>query len=286
MEIIVDESLVKQRIDKVIADKFPLYSRAALSKLLISGHVLLNGEPSRAGVKLRQDDVVTVDLSPLEALPEAIELPILYEDADVIVVNKPSGVISHARGKFVSEPSVASFVRQYVADITGDRAGIVHRLDRATSGVMICAKNQATLSWLQQQFADRKVKKTYQAIIKGEMPTKTGKIEMPIGRNPKKPQTFHVDAGGKPAVTIYDSVKSNDTYTLLELRPLTGRTHQLRVHLKELNHPIVGDTYYDGDTAVRLMLHAGRLEITMPSKKVMIFTSPTPKELSQYVETL
>jgi 23S rRNA pseudouridine1911/1915/1917 synthase len=282
--ITVDELLARKRIDKVVADSLPLYSRAALAKLFVSGHILLNGETSRAGIKLHERDVISVDLSPLEALPEAIELPILYEDDDVLVIDKPAGVISHARGRFVSEPSVASFVRQYVADITGERAGIVHRLDRATSGVMICAKNQKALSWLQQQFADRKVQKTYIAVVSGELPTETGKIDMPIARNAAKPQQFKVDPGGKPALTLYKVLKTSEKHSVVELKPQTGRTHQLRVHLAQLHHPIVGDSLYDGEPAERLMLHAHTLELLLPSKEPATFTSPLPPIFKEFIQ--
>jgi 23S rRNA pseudouridine1911/1915/1917 synthase len=284
MKITIDETLVKKRIDKVVADALPLYSRAALAKLFLSGHILLNGESSRAGIKLRKNDIVEVDLSPLEALPEEISLPILYEDEDVVVIDKPAGVISHARGRFVNEPSVASFVRKYIADMTGERAGIVHRLDRATSGIMICAKNQPALSWLQQQFADRKVAKTYQAVIRGEMPSDSGKIDMPLARNPKKPQTFQVDPAGKQAVTLYKTLATNGQHSLLALEPQTGRTHQLRVHLAQLRHPIVGDELYKGESASRLMLHAAELKITLPSNQEITFTSQTPEEFEPYVQ--
>src|SRR5690606_23510478 len=209
------------------------------------------------------------------------DLPVIYEDDDVLVVNKPSGVISHARGKYFDEPSVASFVRQKTGQ-KGERSGIVHRLDRATSGVMICAKNQETLSFLQKQFSLRKVKKTYMAIIEGGLPTDEGVIDMPIGRNPKIPASFHVTPNGKPALTRYNIVSKNEKFSLVELRPETGRTHQLRVHLKHLNHPIVGDALYKGRESSRLLLHAASLEITLPNGERTIFTAPLPDEFNTY----
>lgn len=268
----------------MVAEALPLYSRAALSRLFDSGHITLNGQVTKAGMKLRLGDKIRVDLSPLEALPEAINLPIIYEDDDVLVINKPSGVISHARGKFVSEPSVASFARQYVADMTGERAGIVHRLDRATSGVMICAKNQKTLSWLQQQFSDRKVQKTYLAVVNGHLPSETGKIDMAIARDMTRPQFFKADSSGKPAQTEFIVLKSVPKYSLVELKPLTGRTHQLRVHLKELKCPIVGDDVYGGEPAERLMLHAKSLEVVLPNLVKQVFSTDTPAEFNQYIK--
>lgn len=286
MKIIVDDSLAKKRIDRAVADSFPHYPRTALSKLMLSGHITLNGKQSKPGARLHEGDILDVDLSPLDALPEAIDLPVIYEDKDIIVVDKPAGVISHARGRFFNEPSVASFVRQKVADMTGERAGIVHRLDRATSGVMVCAKNQEMLSWLQQQFSDRKVTKTYLAVIEGTMPSETGRIEMPITRNLSRPQSFMVDGAGRPASTNYQVLKSEGLYSLVELSPETGRTHQLRVHLAQLGHPIVGDELYRGKKAPRLLLHAFCLEITLPSGKKSKFTAPVPKIFKEYVKNV
>lgn len=282
--ITVTEELVGKRTDKLIADYFPSYPRAALHKLFESGDVEMNEKPVKPGIKVRLGDSIRIDLSPLEITIADIELPVLYEDDDVLVVNKPAGVISHARGRYFDEPSVASFVRQKVATLTGERSGIVHRLDRATSGVMVCAKNPEALSWLQRQFSDRKVQKTYMAVVVGSMPTEEGKIDMPIARNPAKPVTFHVDPSGKDSVTNFKVVSSHNNYTLLELKPVTGRTHQLRVHLSHLKHPIVGDDLYSGEPAERLMLHAYSLVITLPSKKLVTFTAPIPTEFSRYTE--
>lgn len=281
--ITVTEELVGKRTDKLIADYFPSYPRAALHKLFESEDVTLNDKPTKPGIKVRLGDTVRVDLSPLEITIADIELPILYQNDDVLVVNKPAGVISHARGRYFDEPSVASFVRQKVAHLTGERSGIVHRLDRATSGVMVCAKNPEALSWLQRQFSDRKVQKTYTAVVVGSMPTEVGVIDMPIARNPAKPVTFHVDPSGKDSVTNYEVLSMNKGYSLLELKPVTGRTHQLRVHLTHLKHPIVGDELYSGEPAERLMLHAHRLVITLPSKEIVTFTAPLPDEFKKYI---
>ncbi len=276
----VTDEFAGKRSDKLLAEQLPQFPRAALAKLFDQDLVLLNSKPVKPGHKLREGDVLAADLSPLDIKIDDIELPVLYEDDNVLVVNKPSGVISHARGRFFDEPSVASFVRQKTGQ-KGERSGIVHRLDRATSGVMICAKNQESLSHLQKQFSLRKVNKTYMAIIEGSMPTEDGVIDMPIGRNPKVPASFHVTEKGKQALTRYLTVQKHGQYTLLELRPETGRTHQLRVHLKHLKHPIIGDTLYSGKSAERLMLHAASLEITLPHGERTVFTAPLPAEFQE-----
>lgn len=272
-----------KRVDKLLADQLPQFPRAALAKLFDKDLVLLNSKPTKPGFKLRADDKVEVDLSPLDIKIADIDLPIIYEDDDVLVVNKPTGVISHARGRYFDEPSVASFVRQKTHQ-QGERAGIVHRLDRVTSGVMITAKSQEALSFLQKQFSSRKVKKTYLSVISGNLPTEEGSIDMPIGRNPKVPKKFHVTPIGKPAVTNYVTLNKSAKYSLLELSPETGRTHQIRVHLSKLNHPIVGDELYGGPEADRLMLHAESLEITLPGGERKVFHAKTPSIFRKLVE--
>lgn len=267
-----------------LALAYPQYSRAYLARLIDSGEVKVDGKPGKAGQKLRAENSVTlaVDLSQEQTIDD-IELPILHEDENVLVINKPAGVISHSRGKYWYEPSVASFVRQKTNQ-DGDRSGIVHRLDRATSGVMICAKNSETLSFLQKQFSARKVKKTYFAIISGHMKIREAVIDMPIERNPKAPATFRVGPNGKESQTKYTVVKEREAHELVKLEPLTGRTHQLRVHLAYQNHPIVGDLLYNGETADRLYLHAYTLEITLPNGERKTYTAPLPEAFTTYGE--
>ncbi|HUP26483.1 MAG TPA: RluA family pseudouridine synthase [Candidatus Limnocylindrales bacterium] len=279
----VAPNIKSQRLDHYVLASYPELSRSYAARLIDEAKVLVNGTVSKPGYKLRVSDVVTIEYNPTEEhrIPD-IDLPILYQDDDVIVINKPVGIISHARGRYWDEPSVASFVRQITGQ-PGERAGIVHRLDRATSGVMICAKNQATLSLLQRQFSDRKVKKTYTAIVSGHIKPPQAIIDMPIERNPKAPSTFRVGNNGKPAQTKYTVVLSNGAYDKLILEPATGRTHQLRVHLSYRGHPIVGDSLYQGVQAERLYLHAYELTISIPKAGVMTFTAPLPEEFNELV---
>jgi 23S rRNA pseudouridine1911/1915/1917 synthase len=163
-----------------------------------------------------------------------------------------------------------------------NRPGIVHRLDRATSGIIIMAKDSATKRLLQKQFQDRKAHKTYLAIVKGTPKHPEAKIDLPIGRNPKKPSSFRVDAKGKPAQTSYRVLASNGAFSVLELKPVTGRTHQLRVHLAYIGCPIVGDTLYDGCKSPigRMCLHALSLEITIPPSLRTTFEAPMPSDMA------
>jgi 23S rRNA pseudouridine1911/1915/1917 synthase len=275
-----------QRLDQRVIEIIPELSRAYASRLISDGKVTVNGEvQTKAGYKIRGAEVVAVDYdaTELSQVPD-IELPVLFEDDDCVVIYKPVGVLSHSKGAFNPEATVATWLRSRLIGLGGDRGGIVHRLDRATSGVMICAKNQEALSWLQKQFASRNVKKTYAAVIAGQLDPEEAVIDMPIERNPKAPATFRVGVQGKHAVTGYRTVATNGTHSLLELKPETGRTHQLRVHLGYFHHPIVGDTLYNGEPADRLYLHAEHLELTLlKNHERKVFTAPVPPEFQELV---
>jgi 23S rRNA pseudouridine1911/1915/1917 synthase len=284
-----------QRLDQRVVEILPNLSRAFAAKLIEQGRVRVNGSMvDKAGYKMREDDVVEVDYDEKEeAVIPDIDLPILYEDDDCVVINKPIGVLTHSKGAFNPEATVASWLRKRIAsgawesttDLSGNaRAGVVHRLDRATSGVMICAKTPQALSKLQKQFSQRKAKKQYAAVIQGHLAEEHAVIDMPIERNPKKPQTFRVGINGKPAVTEYQVAKTSEHLSLLELFPQTGRTHQLRVHLNQLGHPILGDELYGGKKADRLFLHAHSLEITLPNSERMTFTAPVPPAFTKVLK--
>lgn len=267
-----------QRLDLHVVEQIPTLTRSYAAKLIEDGKVTVNGEVvTKAGYKMRDGDDVVVDHDEelFKQIPE-IELNVLYEDDDCVVIIKPEGLLTHSKGAFNSEPTVATWLRGRLRSMQGERAGIVHRLDRATSGVMICAKTPEAHGWLQKQFSQRKVKKTYTAVITGTLEQPEAIIDMPIERNPKKPQTFRVGANGKPSLTHYVQSVIGPKYTQLELKPETGRTHQLRVHLNHLGHPIVGDELYGGEPADRLYLHAHVLELTLPNRERTVFTSPVP----------
>jgi 23S rRNA pseudouridine1911/1915/1917 synthase len=276
------------RTDVFVANKYPQFARAALSILFDKQIVLVNGKTAKAGYKLKKDDSLRLDESRLFMKPKEIKLPILYEDKNVIVINKPAGVLTHSKGSMNTEGTVATFIAPHINsyELLGNRAGIVHRLDRATSGVIITAKNKVTMRYLQKQFSHRKTKKKYFAIIEGWPQHDTAMIDAPIERNPKKPQTFRVGPGGKTAQTEYKILKKFDKngakYASAELTPTTGRTHQLRVHLKHIRHPIVGDKVY-GHELPHMYLHAASLEITLPGGERRTFNSPLPKIFNDFI---
>lgn len=283
-----------ERLDQRVVALMPLLSRSFATKLINDGKVTVNGEVvTKGGTKLKPEDVVTIDYQEEEFVIPTIKLPVLYEDDDCVVINKPIGLLTHSKGAFNPEASVATWLHNRIEDKTlieadahqpNRRAGIVHRLDRATSGVMIAAKTAKALTWLQRQFSQRKAKKTYIAIVSGHLKQPEAVIDMPIERNPKAPATFRVGPNGKPAITHYKVLQETDHLTLLELQPETGRTHQLRVHLSQLGHPIVGDTLYHGKTAERMFLHAASLEITTPARERQILTAPVPKQFKELLD--
>jgi len=277
-----------ERVDAFLARVADERSRSFWQKRCEQDDVLVNDKPVKASHKLQVGDTVKVETpDPVDFSGESI--PILYEDDDIIVLNKPAGILTHAKGGELPEFTVAEFMRTRTTDgIDTNRPGIVHRLDRGTSGVMVAAKNSAAKRWLQKQFSERNVKKTYIALVEGHLRQGEAILRLPIERNPKKPQTFRVGANGLSAETAYNVTQSYSKYDLVELKPHTGRTHQLRVHMSYLGNPIVGDSIYGHpDKALgRMFLHAYQLELTLPSKLRTTFTAPMPDDLEAYLATL
>lgn len=270
---------VAVRLDSYLARQYPEHSRSSWQKYLAAGLVRVNGQVvTAAKTMVDPTDIITATPPPRPDLT-GCQLPVIYQDAFVTVIDKPAGILTHAKGPLNYECSVAEYVRprtQYQAD--GNRPGIVHRLDRDTSGVIITAHDEPTARLLARQFAQRRTKKTYLAVVDGRPRLDAALIDLPIGRHPTTPSTFRVDPGGKPAQTRYTVLASNGRHSLLRLQPTTGRTHQLRVHLAHIGTPIHGDRLY-GRAADRLYLHAAELEITIPSdqgNQRRRFVAPTP----------
>lgn len=270
----------KKRLDSALAERFPDTSRSTWQKLIKSGQVQVNSRVvTTPKFEVNESDSIKAQ-SPQATDFSDHTLPILYQDDDVIVINKPVGVLTHSKGALHSEFTVADFFRKYTTFHTNtDRPGIVHRLDRDTSGVIVGARSPEAGEWLQKQFANRKAKKTYLAIVTGRLKEASARIELPIGRHPKSPSTFRVDPNGKSATTTYTTLATKDNESLVWLSPLTGRTHQLRVHMQYLATPILGDRVY-GTPADRLYLHAYKLEIQLPSGQQKTFTAPIPAEFT------
>lgn len=256
----------KIRLDVMMANIYKSYNRSTLQKFIKNGFVKVDGE-TVLKPNLKFKDGVKIDLNVPETMKNADVKPeVIFEDENVLVLNKPAGLLSMAKGEYCPEKTLEDF------------GLLVHRLDRDTSGVVILAKNPETQTMLRRQFQDRKAHKTYFAVLTGVPKLKEARLDLPIARDLKRPTTFRVDPRGKESETFYKVLKFDDKHALVELKPTSGRTHQLRVHMKYLEHPILGDTVYGEEKADRLFLHAGKLEITLPGGDRRTFESPLPKE--------
>ncbi len=289
-----------ERLDKFLVRCLPEFSRARLQALIKSGNVTLDGrliEKMSTSVAVGQEVKITLPPpEPSNLIPETIPLDIVYEDVHLLIVNKPAGMVVHPAAGH-STGTLVHAVLAHAPELTGvggvQRPGVVHRLDKDTSGLILLAKDDATHQWLQNQFKLRKVKKTYIALVDGAPPTPTGRVEASIGRDPSKRKQMAVlpDGKGRSAVSEYRVVKSFPHHTLVEVHPLTGRTHQIRVHMAFIGCPVVGDKVYGHKKSTlplnRHFLHAREIEITLPGEKTpRSFSAPLAPELERILQTL
>ena len=286
-----------ERLDKAISTHVPDLSRAVAQRLIKTGQVTVNGRPSKPSYRVQVGDEVLVRVPaeiPEPVVAEDIPLDIIYEDDVLLVVNKPAGMVvhpayGHSSGTLVN--AVLGHCPQ-IADVGGpDRAGVVHRLDKDTSGLIIVAKDEATRAALQRQFKRRQVTKTYLALVEDQVQPREGVVDAPVGRNKRQRKKMAVVRSGRDARTLYRVIEYFPNHTLLEVRPHTGRTHQVRVHMAWLGYPLVGDTVY-GRRRQRLLrgrhfLHAARLRFTHPTTGEEIeFEAPLPPELAAVLKRL
>ena len=288
------------RLDHFLVDKLPDYSRSRLLQFIQEQRVTVAGIPAtKGGLKLSKDQEIEVNIPEDHAtslIPEEIPLDILYEDDQVIVINKPAGMVVHPSVGHQSGTLVHA-VLGYCTDLQsfgGEiRPGVVHRLDRDTSGVILMAKNEKAHVFLQRQFKSRDLDKRYLALVDGKPPTPNGRIEAPIGRDPVRRQQMAIlsEDKGRNSVTEYFTRESFQNHTLIEARLLTGRTHQIRVHMAFLKCPIVGDVLYghrkQSIPMDRHFLHAWKITIKLPNhSEPSTFEAPLPADLTEILETL
>jgi 23S rRNA pseudouridine1911/1915/1917 synthase len=290
-----------KRLDQALHQRFPHLSRARVQAWIKNGHVLVNGGTQRASYTVRSADAIDVEPAepvPLHATPEQIPLTILYEDSGVVAIDKPAGMVVHA-GAGVHSGTLVNALLHHFASLSrtaGDlRPGIVHRLDRYTSGVLLVARNDAAHQSLARQFASRQVEKTYLALVHGNVKQDHGRIEKPIARDPKLRTRMTARlAHGRAAWSEYRVLQRFAGFTFLEVRIGTGRTHQIRVHLASIGHPVVGDRLYgapakiDGQpTLPRYFLHAHRIRFQQPSTgEPVIVESQLPPDLNAWLKQL
>ncbi len=283
------------RLDKFVSENVPGISRTQAQHLIEDGFVTVNGNTGKASNRLSIGDKVEAKIvppPPSHLKPEDISVPILYEDDDVLVVDKPAGLTVHPAPGYTGPTlvhAVLSHLSKFVDDV--ERPGIVHRLDKDTSGVMVVAKNPAALSNLSAQFKKRTVSKVYLALVKGHLIPEEGIIEAPIGRDSgdREKMAITSESRGRQARTNYRVIKYAGDYTYLAVKPETGRTHQIRVHLAAIGYPVVGDATYGIKSYLlsRQFLHAHKLSFHLPSSgKRVEFESPLPADLESALKAI
>ena len=301
VKIVIPTALAGLRLDQALARLLPGESRSRLAKLIAAGHVSVDGQRAAAKLRLKSGEAVEVALAPRVEesafRPEALALAIVHEDEDVLVVDKPAGLVVHPGSGNWAGTLLNALLHHASALKNLARAGIVHRLDKDTSGLLVVAKNEPAQLALVRQLQARTVKRTYLALVRGNLKG-SGTIEAPIGRHPVHRTRMAVVSGGKPAVTHFRVRKALAAHTLLECDLETGRTHQIRVHLASIGHPLEGDPVYAGRGGkkgvdpdrrrfTRQALHAWRLAFTHPrTGKPVSFESPLPEDFRALLERL
>ena len=303
----VEKSLPGERLDTFLRGHFPAVSRGAMQRLIEQGHIRVNGHLVKSTHTPRAGEVVEVcwpAARPAEAQPEEIPLDILFEDKSLLVLNKPAGIVVHPAAGHEEHTLVNALLHHCKGSLSGiggvARPGIVHRLDKETSGCLVVAKNDETHLALSEQFAGRVVKKIYHAIVCGALARESGEIHAAIARHPthRKRMAVHDDADGRAAHTSYRVLERLNHATLVEAQIHTGRTHQIRVHFQFLGHPVLGDETYGAKpnarvkeltnyAAPRVLLHAKELSFIHPrTQKPLKFAAPLPADFKQALKLL
>jgi len=299
-KFIITKKDQRERLDKFLAEKFPKFSRSWLQKLIVQEKILVNNKSVKPKYLLKEKDRIKAQISApekIELKPDAsIRFKIIYEDKDVIVIDKPAGLVVHSSETCREGTLVNGLLAYYpkIKDVGDDslRPGIVHRLDKDTSGLMVVAKNNRAFQHLKNQFKSRKVEKHYAALVVGQLRSNKGIIDKPIARSKHEPEKMTVSITGRIAETFYKVIKRFKNYTLVEAAPKTGRMHQIRVHFKSIRHPLAGDKVYGFKRQVcprglsRHFLHAHYLKFGLSNGRVVEFKSQLSKELEKVLNNL
>lgn len=297
-QIIVKENKENKRLDSYIAEEKSELSRTTIKRLLENAQILVNGTKQKASYKPETGDLIQINMPELcktELVAQDIPVPVIYEDKDIIVVNKPKGMVVHPANGNPDKTlvnAILAMCKDSLSGIGGEiRPGIVHRLDKDTSGLLIVAKNDLAHINMSKQIQDRQVIKKYIALVRGIVQEDEATIDMPIARSKKDRKKMAVDKDGKNAVTHFKVLKRYDKYTLLELKIDTGRTHQIRVHMSYIGHPVVGDTTYsNGKNEFGIegqMLHAKYLEFKHPiTGETLKLEAPLPQYFENVLKKL
>ncbi|MAG35753.1 MAG: RluA family pseudouridine synthase [Dehalococcoidia bacterium] len=295
--IVVPDGIAAQRLDRYLAAVLPDLSRTRVQGLIADGHVQIRGRSPRASQRVASGQQIDVHIPaprPSRLTPERLPLDVLFEDEDILVVDKPAGMVVHPAPGHETGTLVHALLA-HVPDLAGiggeQRPGIVHRLDKDTSGVLVVAKNEPALHAVAGQFRDRVAQKDYLAVVVGHPQPAAGIVKAPVGRHPKHRHRMAVVASGRDATTRYGTIESLDGHAYLSVHPETGRTHQIRVHLAYIGHPVAGDTTYGRAGSCpglkRPFLHASRLVIRLPSTgQPTAFEAPLPSDLAAVLAAL
>ncbi len=292
MELVAEESI---RIDKYLSEK-TTYSRSTIQKMIEEEFIRVNEKKIKSNYILRENDLISIDdsfVKEMDVLPEDIKLDIVYEDDDLMVINKPSGMVVHP-GNGNMEHTLVNALMGYTKDLSNNgeefRPGIVHRIDKDTSGLMIVAKNNKAHELLAEGFKNKTIHREYIALVIGEIPNEKGIIDAPIGRDKLDRKKMCVtEKNGKNAVTHFTVLKRYKGYTLIRLKLETGRTHQIRVHMKYIGYPIYNDPVYTNHkcTSFGQFLHSYSLDFIHPmSRRNMHFEVPVPEEFQNFLNSL
>lgn len=280
------------RLDVYLADA-TAFSRSYIAKLAKSGAITVNDKVAKSSQITEPEDIIKIDApehTSIKGTASVPDLPIVYEDDDLIVVNKPAGIPAHGGAGQGSGPTVAAFAQTHSTDPDPERPGIIHRLDKDTSGLMMIAKSAEAKATMQAAFKAHAVHKTYLALVIGRLEPETAVIKLPLARDPAQPLRQAVVASGREAITKYHVEATYPGYSLVCAEPATGRTHQLRVHFAAVGHPIAGDTQYGLPKAPtglsRQFLHATKLEFTAPSGARVQLECPLPDDLNSFLTQL
>jgi len=297
MKKLIVTSTDSVRLDHYLVDKLNI-NRSQITSHIKTGHILVNGQVTKPGYKLSNEDVVTLELpdqtkiTPLK--PKDINLDIVFEDDHIMVINKPKGLVVHPSKTFTDTTLVSGLLHHTdnLSNINDDlfRPGIVHRIDKDTSGLLLVAKTNKAHEILAKDLKNHAIKREYIALVHGVLDHNKGIIDAPISRHPKVRTKMAVVASGKPAITHFNVMETFKDHTLLHCKLETGRTHQIRVHLAYIKHPVVGDPLYGHKASILedgQLLHAFKLEFVHPqTKKVMVHEAPLPESFKSYLESL
>jgi len=290
-EFVIQEEEKETRIDKLLADLLPGLSRSKWQGLIDEGQVTVAGSERKPSYQVKPGELVEInipeDYGSRELSPQDISLNIVYEDSALLGVNKPSPMVVHP-GPGHEKGTLANALAFHYPDLPDipapERPGIVHRLDKDTSGVLAVARTKSVYESLKGQFKERQVEKVYLALVSGKFEEDSGMIDAPIGRSARDKTKMTVKLGGRDSRTRFRVLKEFEDRSLLEVRPLTGRTHQIRVHMDYINHRIVGDSYYGGEPHDRLMLHSRDLTVHHPETgEAITLSAPIPEEFEDFV---